>query len=349
MLNNESGPILSLCIPTYNRGALLNKLLNQIFNLSEATKSKIQICISDNYSTDNTLHVIDEWQNKLSLVAVRQKSNIGFSLNFQAVAGLSTAPWVLVVGDDDLLSVLGFEKILSVLETVSPNTWILADICNQDGTTLLEKYSPGACSKMEFKKRILLDSLDSLGFICMHIIPKDSIRKLSLLSIDQIYGWPHLALLFYDLLNINIYVQRECVVKRGGDGTEVTQTWRGNDWLRVMMQKTKLCCFSETGKSMFATGIALREYLRWPYARQTFYSMLLLGQRNKLFFQANDYIDSTNIYKLAKYFIKAYVFLLLLFPIKLIYFARKLKNPDAIDIRKSKETNTLTDGMDRGL
>lgn len=349
MLNNKFDPILSICIPTYNRGKLLNELLNQVFNLSEVTKSKIQICISDNFSSDITSSVIDGWRNKLELVSVRQQSNIGASRNFQAVAALSTAPWVLLMGDDDLLYVSGFEKILSVLKTVSPNTWILADICNQDGTTLLENFSQGACSKKEFKKRVLLDSLDSLGFMSMHIIPKDSIRKFTLLSIDQIYGWPHLALLFYDLLNIDIYVQRECIVKRGGDGEEVTQTWRSNDWLRLMMQKTKLCCYSETGKNMFSTGIALREYLRWPYVRQTFHSKLTLGKRGELFSQAEDYIDSTSIHKSAKLLLRLYVFLLLLFPAKMILFVSKLKNPGGVDMSKSEKDDAITDGMDRGL
>lgn len=350
MLSNKSLPILSICIPTYNRGELLGKLLVQIYNLSAVTKSKIQICISDNFSSDATPEIISEWQPKLGIITVRQKSNIGGSRNFQAVAALSTSPWVMLMGDDDLLSELGFESLLAVLETVNPNTWILADICNQDGTTLLQKFAPGYWSKHEFKKQILFNSLlDSLGFMSMHVIPRDSIRKFTLLSLDQIYGWPHLALLFYDLLNIDIYVQRDCIVMRGGDGEEVTQTWRSNDWLRLMMQKTKLCCYSETGKNMFSTCVALREYLRWPYARQTFHAMLILGKRGDYLSQAEDYINSTNVNNFSKFIIKSYVFLLLLFPVKMILFIRKLKNPSGIDIAQSEKVVALTDGMDRGL
>lgn len=350
MLNNKFDPILSICIPTYNRGELLNKLLKQIYNLSAATKSKIQICISDNFSSDFTPDVISEWQPKLGIITVRQNSNIGASRNFQAVARLSTAHWVLLMGDDDLLSIQGFERLLILLEKVSPNTWFLADICNQDGTTLLEKLPSGYWLKHEFKKQILFHSLlDSLGFMSMHVIPRDSIRKFTMLSLDQIYGWPHLALFFYDLLNVDIYVQRDCIVNRGGDGEEVTQTWRSNDWLLLMMQKTKLCCYSETGKNMFSTGIALREYMRWPYARQTFHGMLLLGKRGELLSQARDYINSTNIHKFAKLLLRLYVFLLLSFPVKIIFLVRKLKNPSGVDVSKTEKVNALTDGIDRGL
>lgn len=350
MLKGKFNPILSICIPTYNRSILLDKLLNQIFKLSELTKSKIEICISDNFCSDATSSVIENWEKKLKLISIRQEFNIGASRNFQEVARLSTAPWVLLMGDDDLLSVSGFENLLTVLETVNPDTWIFADICNQDGTTLLEKFPPGHWSKHQFKKRILFNSLlDSLGFMSMHVIPKDSIRKFTLLSLDRVYGWPHLALLFYDLSNINFHVQRECIVRRGGDGEEVTQTWRSNDWLCLMMQKTKLCCFSATGKNMFSTGIALREYLRWPYARQTFHAMSILGKRGELLPQSMDYIDSTNIHKVAKLLIRLYVFLLLLIPVKLILVLRKLKNPSDEDISRNEEVNILTDGIDRGL
>lgn len=350
MPDKNNYPVLSVCIPTYNRSMLLGKLLNQLFNLSDSTKSKIEICISDNFSSDETFKVIDDWKNKLKLVSIRQKSNIGASRNFQAVAGLSTAPWVLLMGDDDLLSELGFEGLLAVLENGNPNRWILADICNQDGTTLLQKVPHGYLSKKKFKTQILLNSLlDSLGFMSMHVIPKSAICKFTSLNIDQIYGWPHLALFFYDFLNIDIYVQRECIVIRGGDGEEITQTWRSNDWLCLMMQKTKLCCYSNTGINMFSTGLALREYLRWPYVRQIFHAKLTLGKNGELFSQARDYIDSSNIQIFAKLLLKLYVFLLLLFPVKLILLSRKLKNPSAAVVRVKEGVNTLTDGIDRGL
>jgi len=350
MFNKKCYPILSICIPTYNRGVLLDKLFNQIFSLSEITKSKIQLCISDNFSSDTTYSVIDAWGKKLKLVTVRQESNIGASRNFQAVARLSTAPWVLLMGDDDLLSVTGLENLLSILETVSSNTWILADISNQDGTTLLANFLPGYWTKREFKKQILFNSLlDSLGFMSMHVIPKDSIHKFTTLSVEQIYGWPHLALLFYDLPNIDIYVQRVCLVKRGGDGEEVTQTWRSNDWLRLMMQKTKLSCFSEKGTNLFSTWLAMREYCGLNFARQTLYSVMVMGSRRGLRCEINDYVDATNIHLLVRLLIKLHAFLLLLFPIGLIAFVRKLRNPTAVELGKLEKNVEETDGMGRGL
>lgn len=342
-------PILSICVPTYNRGDLLDKLLDQLCSLSVLAKSKIEVCISDNFSSDATPDVIIKWQSKLKIIAVRQKCNLGASLNFQAVTGLSTAPWVLLIGDDDLLCIPGFERLLSLLQTAKPSTWVLADVSNQDGTTFLTKFPQGPWTVREFRRQILLNSLDPFGFVSMHVIPRASIVKFTSLELDRIYGWPHLALLFYDLLNVEIYVYKEPVVKRGGDGKMVTQTWRSNDWLRLLMQKTKLCCNSEAGKNCFSTGVAIREYFRWPYARQTFHARLTLLKRYQLLTQASEYIDLTNIHKFARILIKCYVCLLLLFPERMIYFVRKLLNPSGVEVRQFEQFDSATDGIDRGL
>jgi len=347
-VKDNNRPILSICIPTYNRGQLLNKLLRQIDTLNGATKSKIEICISDNYSSDSTEAVIDQWRIKLNLVAIRQKSNIGGSRNFQEVARLSTGKWMLLIGDDDLLCITGFENLIQLLNAFSSQIWVLANILNPSGTTLLKNFSDGACSINEFKKRILVDSLDSLGFISSHLIPRKSIEKFVSLNIESIYGWPHLAMLFIDLENVEIFVYKECIVKRGGDSGEVTQTWRPNDWLCLMMQKTKLCCYSEKGKNLFSTSLALREYLRTEYAVQTLYSILYLKKKKILFAQLNKYLNLTDIKKIAKYVIKLYVLILLLIPVKLISILRSIKNPEAV-IPEENIVNDLTDGMKRGL
>ena len=45
--------LLSICIPTFNRANLLNNLLNSI-DIANIDASIVEVCISDNNSTDNT-------------------------------------------------------------------------------------------------------------------------------------------------------------------------------------------------------------------------------------------------------------------------------------------------------
>ena len=349
MTNVRNSPILSLCIPTYNRGERLDKLLNQIYGLSDSIKSKIQVCVSDNCSPDCTPDVIGKWQQKLNLVAVRQEVNIGLSRNFQAVVGLATSPWVLGMGDDDLLVVKGFEKVLLLLETLPVNTWVFGNILKQDGTTLLDMVSHGAFPKNKFKREVIFGRVfDSIGFISIHIMPRESVQKFPLLAAEPIPGWPNLALLFYDLLNIELYVEKECVIVQMGDGS-ISQTWRAEDWLCVMMEKTKLSCRSDKGVNAFSTGLAIREYLGWNFFRQSLYSAMVAGEKRELRHKINSYVDATNIHAAVKFLIKCYVFLLLLFPIGLIELARKIRNPAAVETGKLEQEIDEKDGMNRGI
>lgn len=53
-----SSPLLSLCIPTYNRGAILRKALENLVSLPIFRESReIEVVISDNASTDETREV----------------------------------------------------------------------------------------------------------------------------------------------------------------------------------------------------------------------------------------------------------------------------------------------------
>jgi glycosyltransferase involved in cell wall biosynthesis len=350
MDSKELKTVLSICIPTYNRCSSLENLLNQIYELNKQINTKIQICISDNHSSDDTAAIIEKWQPLIGFISIRQKLNIGAAQNFQAVASLASSPWVLLMGDDDLIDINGLFKLILKLENLNKNTWILADIDNQNGTTLLEDFPEGHWKIYSFKRYLLNKSLlDSLGFMSMHVIPLESIKKFIGLKKQQIYGWPHLALLFYELKNIEIYVHKVCIVKRGGDCTEVTQTWRPNDWLILMMQKTKLCCSFENKNSFYFTSLAIKEYFKWPFLRQVFQCKALNIENEELIKQVNNYINDTKIYDFAKLIIKIYIFLIFLIPSNILRLVRNYKNLKITKISKYEEKNKLTDGVDRGL
>ena len=349
MANASNSPILSLCIPTYNRCERLSKLLSLIDGLSDSIKSRIQVCVSDNCSSDCTPDVINEWRDKLNLVVVRQESNIGLSRNFQAVVGLATSPWILGMGDDDLLVEKGLDKALSLLETLAPNTWVLGNVMEPNGSTLLDIMAPGMCSKAEFKRKILFSTLfDSVGFISIHIMPRESVQRFSAFNSEPIPGWPNLALLFHVLPDIELYVEKECVIARMGNGS-ISQSWRAKDWLRVLMEKIKLSCRSGSGTNLFSTTLAMREYMRWNFSRQTLYSAMVTGEKRLLRKEINAYLDATNIHSIIRLLIKIYIFLLLLFPLGLIAFARKLRNPAAVDASKLEKVVDEKDGMNRGI
>tara|TARA_R110000787_G_scaffold242588_1_gene348636 strand:+ start:5654 stop:6553 length:900 start_codon:yes stop_codon:yes gene_type:complete len=53
--------LLSICIPTYNRADVLDKTLRSLFLNPEFDSEKVEVIVSDNCSTDNTIEIIAKY------------------------------------------------------------------------------------------------------------------------------------------------------------------------------------------------------------------------------------------------------------------------------------------------
>lgn len=62
----EKKPLLSICIPTYNRAEYLEKSLESIIRQPEFHSDDVEVVISDNCSTDNTQELCQEYVEKYS-------------------------------------------------------------------------------------------------------------------------------------------------------------------------------------------------------------------------------------------------------------------------------------------
>jgi len=103
---------LSICIPTYNRGAFLGDLLDSILS-QRGYSCEIEVVISDNASTDNTADVIDQYRGRFErLNYVRAPQNVGADRNYLRVVELATGDWCWLMGSDDVLE----EGSLATLE-----------------------------------------------------------------------------------------------------------------------------------------------------------------------------------------------------------------------------------------
>lgn len=72
----KSRPILSICIPTYNRADYLKKSLDSIVNQDEFT-DEVEIVISDNASTDSTQEIAETYCEKYKNIKYfRNEENI---------------------------------------------------------------------------------------------------------------------------------------------------------------------------------------------------------------------------------------------------------------------------------
>lgn len=91
---------LSICIPTFNRCKYLLKLLSSITCQEEFLRGSVQICISNNSSTDETEAVAQTFVNKFPnlIKYIRQERNIGGD-NFQAVLSMADGEYLKINND----------------------------------------------------------------------------------------------------------------------------------------------------------------------------------------------------------------------------------------------------------
>ena len=92
MSQSIESPLLSICIPTWNRARSLRKTIGSLVSvLPELPEGSIELCLSDNASSDETSAVILEAENlRIPIRAARMTKNLAFSGNYWAVASLAS-------------------------------------------------------------------------------------------------------------------------------------------------------------------------------------------------------------------------------------------------------------------
>ncbi|MBS7231925.1 glycosyltransferase family 2 protein [Flavobacterium psychroterrae] len=104
-MNNDI--LLSLCIPTYNRAEVLDNTLKSLFSNPDFDADLIEVIVSDNCSTDNTMEVV----GKYPLVKYyRNEVNVR-DVNFSIALSYATGAYVRLFNDT-----LSFKK--NCLQTI---------------------------------------------------------------------------------------------------------------------------------------------------------------------------------------------------------------------------------------
>ena len=116
-------PLLSICIPTYNRARLLEDAIKSILSQATEFSSEIEICVSDNCSTDNTESVIKKLQKKsrIRIVYHKNSKNMGADYNYMKVIEIAHGEYCWYLSSDDEIEKDGIRKMLSEIKA-NPRT-----------------------------------------------------------------------------------------------------------------------------------------------------------------------------------------------------------------------------------
>ena len=100
-------PLLSLCVPTYNRATLLSQALRAILSqITPDLTALVEVIILDNASPDDTPGVVARAQAEFPdapVRYVRRPENIGADRNFLDAVAQARGEFVYLLSDDDVL------------------------------------------------------------------------------------------------------------------------------------------------------------------------------------------------------------------------------------------------------
>src|SRR5579875_1824981 len=103
MGSTDTRPLLTMCIPTWNRAEEL-RLLLEVLTPQLMQAPDVELLISDNHSTDHTPAVVEQAiANGLRCRYVRNAENIGADANFLQCYRMAEGKHVWIFGDDDVL------------------------------------------------------------------------------------------------------------------------------------------------------------------------------------------------------------------------------------------------------
>lgn len=100
-MSNSKKPLVSICIPTYNRVNYLKQALNSAVN---QTYRNIEIIVCDNCSQDLTFDVVKSFTDP-RIRYYRNISSIQPTSNWHKSIAYAKGEWVTLLGDDDLLDI----------------------------------------------------------------------------------------------------------------------------------------------------------------------------------------------------------------------------------------------------
>ena len=117
MLNQ---PLISVAVCTYNGEKHLQEQLQSLVNQDYPNK---EIVIVDDKSTDGTLKILKDYEQKYSFLRVFQNdSNLGYIKNFERAISLCNGDFIALCDQDDIWDL---EKLSVLQKTILPDSFLI--------------------------------------------------------------------------------------------------------------------------------------------------------------------------------------------------------------------------------
>jgi len=322
--------LLSICIPTFNRCVSLNKLLFDISNIDKELKSKIQVCISNNFSDDDTEDVIESYKKKIHIKAKNQANNIGAYKNLLYVLNMAEGIWSLAIGDDDSLGE-EFNELIRLIDNANNDLVIINgtfEMHNQK-KIFIDFFRSGPLTKINIQKKLLTNGLYPFGYIGNYTFPSIYFKNLKIIP----KNWIQIYLLLKCLYKPDqkFYFLNKKIINFKNDGKLY---WSAINRCKINLLKLNMLIDLFDKKIKFSNKIfTFLLYLREILDINNFKNFLICKyfSKKKDFKNLISSINKLNNFFLLNAFYRYLLMLTLFIPDKFIKKMIDLKNPNYIN------------------
>jgi abequosyltransferase len=223
MINSQ--PLLSICIPTYNRASFLAPCLDSILLSIKGFENEVEIIISDNASSDNTQDVVAIYKEKSPFILYNLNNENKIDENFWIAATLAKGKFIWLLGDNRNLFEDSIRRILKEIEAgynlIITNFTLYSE---NDKKIVKEKYY-GVDKNIVFNNHnhLLKYFGIGLGHISQVIFDRNVLNFTSYVEYMQFVksGWPFLYLVYKGVfkntnavfLNESFYLKKAKMIK----------------------------------------------------------------------------------------------------------------------------------------
>jgi len=287
-------PILSICIPTYNRSKYLKECLNSIVNQfsNRYIYENLEIIISDNHSMDHTEELSNIYIKKYNNIRYfKNKKNLGGDKNILKSASYAKGEYVWFFADDDIQEKNSIKQVLGIIKNnhtdiilcnyvkyLGNKKNILFDNCFQINSDLfletkrdffkvLEKrffYTKNLSSLLNLKFSVPVDPL--VAYLSSVII-KNNIYKKNVVIIPK-SSFSYTGLYLYTKQDYNFYLISDILVynRLGNIAWDKGNSFQtGKFWGKILGEHYRIIChFNNSYISYkFRFLVFLREIFRF--------------------------------------------------------------------------------------
>lgn len=144
--------LLSICIPTFNRANNLANCLNSIVISNNFTNlDEIEVCVSDNCSSDNTRAIVESFKDKINIHYSRNEKNLGFAINSIKVISMASGKYSWLIGDDDLIIPASITKLIDIFKKNTSVDYFFINSYYLNSNYLKKFKSPFNTKNLELK------------------------------------------------------------------------------------------------------------------------------------------------------------------------------------------------------